>query len=64
MNIEGPTTGHLGVKIYLPCLLQGVGLNEVALVVHMEPMIYGVVLEQRHETCNVYSSQLALASVA
>ena len=41
---SGPPQALLGVEVDLPGLAQGVGLDEVALVVHVEPVRDGVLL--------------------
>ena len=53
MEIEGTTARILGVEIDLPGLTHGVGLDEVALVVHMERVVDGVVLEVGDEAGNI-----------
>ncbi|CAB4609685.1 unannotated protein [freshwater metagenome] len=50
MKIEGAAAGVLGVQVDLPCLTHGVGLDEMALVVHMEGVIDGVILQIGYET--------------
>ena len=42
---EGPPAPLLGMQVDLPDLAQRVGLDEVPLVVHMEPVVDGVVLQ-------------------
>jgi hypothetical protein len=44
MQVKGPAAPLLGVQVDLPDLAQGVGLDEVPLVVHVEPVVDGMVL--------------------
>ena len=53
MEIEGTTARIFGMKIDLPCLAHGIGLDEVPLVVHMEGMVDRVVFEISNEAGNV-----------
>jgi hypothetical protein len=41
------------VHVDLPQLAEGVGLDEVAFVVHVEPVVDGVALEVSHESRDV-----------
>lgn len=45
VQVERAAARLLGVQVDLPGLTQGVGLDEVALVVDVEPVVHGVVLE-------------------
>jgi hypothetical protein len=45
VQVERAAAGLLGVEVDLPRLAQRVGLDEVALVVHVEAVVDGVVLE-------------------
>jgi len=45
VQVEGPPAPLLGVQVDLPNLAQRVGLDEVPLVVHVEPVVDGVVLQ-------------------
>ena len=53
MQVERAAAGLLGVQVDLPRLAQGVGLDEVALVVHVEAVVDGVVLEVGDEPGDV-----------
>ena len=53
MQIERAAAGLLGMQVDLPRLAQRVGLDEVALVVHVEPVIDGVVLEVGDEAGDI-----------
>jgi hypothetical protein len=48
MQVEGAVARVLGMEVHLPRLAQRVGLHEMALVVDMEAVVYGMVLEFRH----------------
>jgi len=48
MEIEGAAAAVLGMELDLPDLAERVGLHEVTLVVHMETMIDGMILEVGH----------------
>ena len=45
MQVEGTAAGLLGMEVDLPRLAKRVGLDEVTLVVHVEPVVDGMVLE-------------------
>lgn len=45
VKVEGPVAGLLGVQVDFPSLAEGVSFDEMSLVVHVEPMVHGVVLE-------------------
>ena len=45
VEVERAAAALLGVQVDLPDLAQGVGLDEVPLVVHVEPVVDGVVLQ-------------------
>jgi fructose-1,6-bisphosphatase/inositol monophosphatase family enzyme len=45
VQVERASAAILGVELHLPDLSQGIGLDEVALVVDMEPVVDRVVLE-------------------
>ena len=53
MQVERAAAGLLGVQVDLPRLAQRVGLDEVALVVHVEAVVDGVVLELGDEPGDV-----------
>ena len=53
MEIERATAAIFGVEFHLPDLAQRVGLNEMPLVVHMESMIDGMVLQIGHVSGHV-----------
>jgi hypothetical protein len=53
VQVEGTAPRFLGVQIDLPGLAERVGLHEVPLVVHVEPVIDGVVLEVGDEDRNI-----------
>ena len=53
VQVERAAAGLLGVEVDLPRLAQRVGLDEVALVVHVEPVVDGVVLEVGDEPGDV-----------
>ena len=48
MEVEGAAASLLGVQVDLPHLAQGVGLDEVALVVDVEAVVDRVVLQLGH----------------
>ena len=56
MQVEGAAARLLGVEVDLPGLAQRVGLDEVPLVVHVEPVIDGVVLEVGDEAGHIDDS--------
>ena len=45
MQVERPAATLLGVQVDLPDLAQRVGLDEVPLVVHVEPVVDGMILQ-------------------
>ena len=45
MQIEWAAAGILWVEIYFPCLAQAVGLHKVPLIMDMESMIGGMILQ-------------------
>jgi hypothetical protein len=45
VQVERPAAPLLGVQVDLPDLAQGVGLDEVPLVVDVEPVVNGVILQ-------------------
>ena len=53
MQVERTVARLLGVQVDLPRLAQRVGLDEVALVVHVEAVVDGVVLEVGDEPGDV-----------
>jgi hypothetical protein len=48
MQVQGTSASLLGVQVDLPHLAQGVSLDEVPLVVHVEAVIDRMVLQVRH----------------
>jgi hypothetical protein len=48
VEVERSTTPFLGVEVDLPDLPQRVRLHEVTLIVHVEPVVDGMVLELGH----------------
>jgi len=64
VEVEGPAAAVLGMELNLPDLAQRVGLDEVALVMHVEAVIYRMVLEVGHvsghvDNCHRNASLLA-----
>ena len=57
VQIERAAAGVLGVQIDLPGLAQGVGLDEVALVVHVELVVDGMILEISDEARDIDDGQ-------
>jgi len=53
VEIERAAAAVLGVQLDLPCLAQAVGLDEVPLVVHVEPVVDCVVLDLGDEARDV-----------
>ena len=53
MEVEWPVARLLGMQIDLPGLTQRVGLDEVAFVVDVEPVIGGVVLQIGNEAGDI-----------
>ena len=58
MEVEGDVARLLRVQVDLPGLAQRVGLDEVPLVVDVEAVVDGVVLEFGDEPGDVDGSQL------
>ena len=56
MQVERTAARLLGVQVDLPRLAQRVRLDEVPLVVHVEPVVDGVVLQVGHEAGDVDDS--------
>jgi myo-inositol-1(or 4)-monophosphatase len=48
VEVEGPAAPVFGVELHLPDLAERVGLDEMALIVHMETMVNRVILEVGH----------------
>ena len=59
MEVERATAGLLRVEIDLPRLPERVGLDEVPFVVHVEPVVDGVVLQVGDEPSDVDGGHLA-----
>jgi hypothetical protein len=53
VQIQRPAAALLGVEVDLPGLAQRVGLDEVALVVHVEAVVDGVILDLGHVSGHV-----------
>jgi hypothetical protein len=53
MEVDWPSTSRLRVDVHLPGLAERVGLNEVTLIVHVEPVLGGVLLEIGYESGDV-----------
>ena len=53
VQVEGPIASLFRVKVDLPRLAQGVGLDEMPLVVDVETMVHGVVLELGNVPCDI-----------
>ena len=53
MQVDGAVARLFRVEIDLPQLTERVGLDEVALVVDVEPVVDGLTLHIGHETCYV-----------
>src|SRR5262249_59112988 len=62
VEVDGTLAPLLRVEVDLPVLTQGVALDEVPLVVHVEPVLDGVVLEVGHEPRDVDDSHLSLVA--
>ena len=56
MQVERPAAALLGVQVDLPDLAQRVRLDEVPLVVHVKPVVHGVVLQVGHVAGDVDGS--------
>jgi hypothetical protein len=61
VEIERAATTVFGVQLYFPYLAEGVGLDEMTLIVNMEPMVDGMILEVGHisghvDDCHRYVS--------
>ena len=59
MEIEGSAAAVLRVEFDLPDLAQGVRLDEVTLVVHVEAVVHGMVLQVGHVSGHVDDSHSA-----
>jgi hypothetical protein len=59
MKIDRSGTCLLGVEINLPELAQRIGLDEVSLVVHMEPAVDGLALHVGDEPGHVDDCHVA-----
>ena len=53
VEVEGAVARLLGMQVDLPGLAQRVGLHEVPLVVHVEPVVHRVVLELGHVSSDI-----------
>ena len=53
MEIDRAVAGFLWVQVDFPELAQRVGLDEMALVVHVEPMIDGMALQLCDESGHI-----------
>jgi hypothetical protein len=53
VKIQGAATALFGVKVHLPGLAEGVGLDEVPFVMDMESMIDGMVFQVGHVPCHI-----------
>ncbi len=53
VQVDRSLAAFLGVEVDLPRLAERVRLDEVALVVHVEPVLDRVVLQIGNESCNV-----------
>jgi myo-inositol-1(or 4)-monophosphatase len=53
VEVEGSTAAVFGMELHLPDLAQRVGFDKVPLVVHVEAVIYGMVLEIGHVSGHV-----------
>ena len=53
VQINGSAATVLGVKINFPRLTQGVGLDKMAFIVHVETMGNRVILEVSNKTSNI-----------
>ena len=65
MQVERAAARLLGMEVDLPGLAQRVGLDEVALVVHVEAVVDGVILELGDEAGDVddgHSTSFAVQS--
>jgi len=58
VQIDRPSAALLGMKIDLPNLAQRVGLHEMAFVVDVEAVVYGVILEVGYVPGNVYGCHI------
>jgi hypothetical protein len=43
VKVNGPTTALFGMKVYLPRLTEGIGLDKMSLVVHVKAVVDSVV---------------------
>ena len=53
MKVERAIAGFLGVEVDFPGLAERVGFDEVPLVVNVETMVHGVVLQLRNVPCDI-----------
>ena len=53
MEIERTPAALLGMQVDLPQLAQRIRLDEMALVVHMEPVIHGMALQLCDESGHI-----------
>ena len=58
MQVDGSAARFFGVQVYFPELAKRVGLNEMALVVHVKAMVNRVTLHIGDETGNIDNSQV------
>jgi hypothetical protein len=61
VEIQRAAAPLLGVEVDLPHLPQGVGFDEVAFVVDVEPVIYGVILQVGHVAGDVNGCHRAIS---
>jgi hypothetical protein len=57
VEVDGPPTALLGVEVHLPHLAQRVRLDEVTLVVHVETVVDGVILQLGDEAGDIDGGQ-------
>ena len=60
IQVDRSFTSFFGMHVYFPRLAQRVALDEVTLVVHVEPMLDRVVLEIGDETGDVENGHVSL----
>ena len=53
VQVERTVAAFLGMQVHFPGLAQGIGLHEVPLVVHVEPVVHGMVLELSYVSSDV-----------
>ena len=53
VEVDRAIAGFLGMQVDFPELPQRVGLDEMALVVHVEPMVDGMALQLGDESGNI-----------